>query len=393
MKYGAFIKSLVVAILLLYSGCGSGTSGEGHKKYLAIVDAGSSGSRIYLYTYKDQNINSIQTVCSHDIKPGLSSYAQTPSDVGSYISSLVGMLDGCIDEQNINTQDQKIDFYLLATAGMRSVEESKQDAIYSEVNRSVSTIAYINPVEIKTISGEQEGLYDWLAVNFLADVFINCDNKTFGAVDVGGASTQIAYEVDSLNDATFSRYIEGCRFDIFSISFLGLGQDRARNSMDGFAGGHNNICYPKGYNDSGYNGNFNYAECFSAYSDVTKSYDVVKQLKQIEGEAVFIGFSSVYYTADFLKITDNPVTDSAYGGAVQDICNKNYDELRKSYSSIPDKYLSAYCANSVYLQNLLFSPLNYNLNAYTIYALDRMGGKEITWSVGATVDIISQNRR
>jgi Golgi nucleoside diphosphatase len=52
----------------------------------------------------------------------------------------------------------------------------------------------------KIISGEEEALYGWITVNFLKGTFSALQRQTsYGALDVGGASTQNTFKVAYMN--------------------------------------------------------------------------------------------------------------------------------------------------------------------------------------------------
>jgi Golgi apyrase len=104
---------------------------------------------------------------------------------------------------------------------------------------------------VRIISGEEEGLFGWLAVNYLMDGFdvhsrskvgnvSDADGSTYGFLDMGGASTQIAYEPShqqqtspenqsSLVDVRL-RLLGGdeIRHRVFVTTWLGYGTNQAR---------------------------------------------------------------------------------------------------------------------------------------------------------------------
>ncbi len=76
----------------------------------------------------------------------------------------------------------------------------------------------------------------WLTVNYLMENILPSPSlKTVLTIDVGGASTQIAFKPGStpIND-TFEVELEIPNFneyDIYSTSYLGFGNDEARNKI------------------------------------------------------------------------------------------------------------------------------------------------------------------
>ena len=96
--------------------------------------------------------------------------------------------------------------FLLATAGMRLLTEEQQVEILKETchffktqsNFRIDKPSSAGPCgsSIRIITGEEEGLFGWLSVNYLMDGFtgLSQDRTTYGFLDMGGASTQIAFE-------------------------------------------------------------------------------------------------------------------------------------------------------------------------------------------------------
>ena len=112
------------------------------------------------------------------------------------------------------------DINLLATAGMRLLPEEKQQAIYSSI-KSFLKNNYQFPVgEIKTISGKMEALYGWLDINYLLGNFKN-HQATIGSIDMGGASTEIAFatEDESRPEDEIKIDINDKHYIVFSKSF------------------------------------------------------------------------------------------------------------------------------------------------------------------------------
>ena len=99
---------------------------------------------------------------------------------------------------------------------------------------------------VRIISGEEEGLFGWISVNYLMDGFgsSSSDRSTYGFLDMGGASTQIAFEpnpeeqgkTQSLMDVRL-RLLSGEEIShkIFVTTWLGYGTNQARERYVGQA--------------------------------------------------------------------------------------------------------------------------------------------------------------
>lgn len=85
-------------------------------------------------------------------------------------------------------------------------------------------------------SGDEEGSFGWLTANYLLGTFDISPGDTpkpsIGALDLGGASTQITFQPSSdILAGYFPIYLglkEEVQYDLYSHSFLRFGQDQAR---------------------------------------------------------------------------------------------------------------------------------------------------------------------
>jgi golgi apyrase len=93
---------------------------------------------------------------------------------------------------------------------------------------------------VRIISGEEEGLFGWIAVNYLMDGFSSGgdERQTYGFLDMGGASTQIAFEPkDESRDLIpiRLRLLNGndVTHNVFTTTWLGYGTNQARERYVG----------------------------------------------------------------------------------------------------------------------------------------------------------------
>ncbi|KAF9218087.1 hypothetical protein BS17DRAFT_770923, partial [Gyrodon lividus] len=192
------------------------------RRFGIVIDAGSSGSRLQIYSWKDPATllgeegdavrNTLPKVekgvrVGEDwvtkVEPGLSSFADNPEGVANYLEPLLQHAHSQIPP----SLESDTPLFLLATAGMRLLTPHQQARVLNAACtylRSASSFR-IEPESkdgpcgssVQIITGEEEGLFGWIAVNYLMDGF-NGRNKgektTYGFLDMGGASTQIAFE-------------------------------------------------------------------------------------------------------------------------------------------------------------------------------------------------------
>lgn len=134
---------------------------------------------------------------------------------------------------------------------MRLLGEQQQGQVLSATCTALRTYPFmLNDCDenVRIITGEEEGLYGWVAVNYLMDGFDkhehtpdskHASGSTYGFLDMGGASTQIAFEpseseqvkhADNLVEVRL-RLLSGkeVKHPVFVTTWLGFGTNRARD--------------------------------------------------------------------------------------------------------------------------------------------------------------------
>ncbi|KAI8813615.1 nucleoside phosphatase family-domain-containing protein [Cladochytrium replicatum] len=242
---------------------------DAFRRYAVVIDAGSSGSRAQVYSWRDPTyiraiaesgkiedrrwkdmLPSIQKG-THDTapwqkkqEPGISTFSTSPDGAADHIRPLLDFAASVIPTK----KHASTPLYLFATAGMRLLKPEQQAAILDVVctiSKSYSfSVAGGCAQHFRVISGELEGIYGWISVNYLMRGFetTKSPNKgrkhTFGFLDMGGASTQIAFEPapdmasehsDDLT-AVKLRTMSGAEhiYRVFVTTFLGYGTNEAR---------------------------------------------------------------------------------------------------------------------------------------------------------------------
>jgi Golgi apyrase len=247
------------------------------RRYAVIVDAGSSGSRMQIYSWKDARVDKAQKEKAGDntkilpsvekgtwegsgkdwqikVEPGLSSFGDHPQDLDQYLTPLFDHAATIIPKEAL--ADTPV--YFLATAGMRLLSDEKRNAV---LQTTCDFIEHKSPFSlgaggcaehVQVITGEEEGLLGWIAINYLMDGFHfkptvpisdslegTKGRSTYGFLDMGGASTQIAFEPSGKAQDTAEvkdltpvklRMLDGTdvTHNVFVTTFLGFGTNKAR---------------------------------------------------------------------------------------------------------------------------------------------------------------------
>ena len=177
----------------------------------------------------------IEQVETCDIERGIATYnndrASAASDLMICIEQLANHLDSA-------TSLEHTFVYLGATAGMRMLNASDPIATTDvfETIKAKFVQSGLQTKRVSIITGQEEGLYAWVAVNYLSGIFFNQTNfwnQTYGVLDMGGASTQIAHQINDTNASadTDSLHIRlyGTNYTIHTYSNFCFGTEQALN--------------------------------------------------------------------------------------------------------------------------------------------------------------------
>ncbi|CAF1675672.1 unnamed protein product [Rotaria magnacalcarata] len=217
-----------------------------HKKlspfqdYALVVDAGSTHSKIFLYTWpadKSDGLGEtsrITQVKACNVPGGAITSISDPTLVNAkeYFDSA---MSDCISEIP-STRKSRAYIFLGGTAGLRLFNMSNSSYTNSLL---ASTRAYFSTLgvlikapesQVRIISGSEEGLSGWISTNILmGQLFEN--NKpfdTYGVSDMGGASTQISFISPNATNDRFDMTLFDTQYDLYSHSYLCYGTEQLR---------------------------------------------------------------------------------------------------------------------------------------------------------------------
>ena len=350
--------------------------------YYAVVDGGSSGSRMLLYKYQCYSgkvkVEEL-TLEKNKVAPGISSIVDSPNEVGEYIQPLIDSVKRVLTAQGITEKD--INFYFLATAGMRVVSPVLQKEVYTQLNKYINDKTKFNIGVIRTIPGKYEGAFDWIAYNYLAGKLFTDD--TMGVLDMGGASVEIAFATDKSifnPDDKVSFMIDSKKFTLYSHSYLGLGQDLARSQYT-----NEPSCFPKGYplpdQEKG-TGEFNVSlikleKLINVVHNVNKPSTIIPNIDK------FVGFSGFYYTSNSKVFgLGKSFSIKALKDKGKEFVQHPWADSKKEYGS--DPYLYMYSFSSAFMSVLLEKGFGFNENT-KLNVINKINGTSVSWTLGAAV--------
>jgi len=231
------LLTLAVTTLLLPSSNAEITEDQ---KCIIVIDAGSSGSRLQIYHMAKSSLtpkyNEFEAPDGVDFKlePGISS--QTPDEGAAAITQLLDVAANYIP----SSLHKNTGVYMGATAGMRLLSADFQNKRWFAIRDAIEDSPFFLGVA-DTLSGEEEALFGWLAVNWLAHAEARethseptpFNSRTYGSLDLGGASTQAAFlpDVSVLENKLSLKLAYGEEeydYSLYLNSWMRSGQDQAR---------------------------------------------------------------------------------------------------------------------------------------------------------------------
>lgn len=203
--------------------------GYSEKQYGAIIDAGSTGSRVLAYEFHKSYLDGrlvLDDELFKELKPGLSSL--TPEEGAQQISELLENAKKFIPEQYLESTP----LALKATAGLRLLGAAKSEAILEAVREVFAKSGFsTNEHSVEIMDGTDEGIFSWITVNYLSDRLTS--RNTVAALDLGGGSTQVTYELEEQNYKDFIHTVPvlNSEVNVFTNSYLGLGLMALRHAV------------------------------------------------------------------------------------------------------------------------------------------------------------------
>ena len=375
--------------------------------YIAVIDAGSSGSRVFLYERSVVgNVVQVRSMTDQEIttKEGLSASENSPTEAGP--KNVQPLLDGLAPVlANNNLRPQQVQIHLLATAGMRLVESrspAAADAIYASARKTLAASG-MSVGRVETLTGTYEGVYSWVDVNYLKGNFREPAQTPEGIIEVGGASAQVAYVSPSAaGENAVSVSINGKSYRLFSTSWLGLGQNEARGAMISStaasgSGTVDNVCYPNNPSAAGgiqafdadvpgktitiSSGQYDLTKCKTLYSAVIQPFNVGLASGNADfANTRFMGVSSVYFSLRDWRGLNQPV-DLAL----------NLNKTCASWPAVFDwlgggnaatKFQQNSCANGTYIHSLLFGDQGLKVDPEKLTSVSKVDGQSFSWTRG-----------
>ncbi|EOA25100.1 hypothetical protein CARUB_v10018407mg [Capsella rubella] len=388
--------------------------------YSAIIDAGSSGSRVHVFKYSiDQfgvpvfNFGSLNYE-SFSIPDGLSTFANNLDGAKVKVQELVDFAKAKIPELMWSRSDIR----LMATAGMRLIAYDDRENILNAAREVLHASGLSFRDEWASVIS---GLYAWVIANYALGSLGNDKSPTTGILELGGASAQVTFvssdklvsHVDSRNKTYGS-----VPYNIYSHSFPDSGKDaaikRLMDKLQKSTVGDEKVkdpCTPKGYKYVNHQNKYlsvfladesEYTKLEAAgdFTDCkTKTLELLKEQNdmcpssycaigstytpKLKGNS-FLATASFFFTSTFFKLDQKFwYSDLRHKGDA--FCRKDWDELVKEYEGTDLEYLRGYCFSSAYIISMFE-----RLGTPRVIFSNKVKNTPLNWALGAFIDTVSQ---
>mmetsp|Transcript_32932 Transcript_32932/g.78154 ORF Transcript_32932/g.78154 Transcript_32932/m.78154 type:complete len:449 (+) Transcript_32932:117-1463(+) len=395
-------------------------------KYAVVIDAGSTGSRVHIFTFSTgSGMLELETDNFQQLKPGLSSYAESPK---SAAESLKPLLDKALETVPANQQPHT-SVEVRATAGLRLLPEGQADGILEAVRRYLKENYPFkcSRDSVSILDGADEGAFAWLTLNYLLGHLGGDVSNTVAAIDMGGGSVQMAYAVDrsTASKAPSKDYIYklkggGKVYNVYVKSQLGYGIMAGRAAVLEKAQDDGHYCLPHGFSGTySYGGKELTAKHHAAGSSFDSCADVVTSALKVDepcGKQGMCSFNGAWggglghgadkvYVSSYLfdrgvdsGIVRDPeairwdATPAQYKEAAAEVCSLDEEAVKRKYPNVSPEHAPYLCMDLSYCYSVLVRGFKIKETApVTMIKQIQYKGEnlEAQWPLGAAINSLS----
>ncbi|XP_056437144.1 ectonucleoside triphosphate diphosphohydrolase 5-like isoform X2 [Gadus chalcogrammus] len=374
--------------------------------YGVMFDAGSTGTRIHVYTFihQDTALPVLDNEMFHSIKPGLSAYADSPETAAHTVKMLLKVAKKTVPR----LEWKRTPVILRATAGLRLLAPEKAQALLEQVEDVLEDSPFLLPDDgVGMMDGTSEGVLAWITINFLTGHLYANTQNTVGILDLGGGSTQITFlpnlrkTIESSPGVDYVAQFEvfNSSHQLYSHSYLGNGLMAGRLATLGALGAEGlewrvftSACLPNRFSDQwrfggltyhlrgAQDGNAGYRPCHKEVLKVVQG--VVHQPPELGDGTAFYAFS--YY---FDRAVDAGLIDGVRGGTleVRDFKKRSKEVCNKMAEGGPGVARPFLCLDLTYITCLLKEGFGFK-ESTVLQLTKKVNHAEASWSLGAMLD-------
>eukprot|EP00268_Persea_americana_P000526 TRINITY_DN10174_c0_g1_i1.p1 TRINITY_DN10174_c0_g1~~TRINITY_DN10174_c0_g1_i1.p1 ORF type:complete len:546 (+),score=96.18 TRINITY_DN10174_c0_g1_i1:205-1842(+) len=317
-------------------------------------------------------------------------------------------------------KDTKV--WLMGTGGLGEAVPVTREKVLESCRRVLRSSGFMFRDEwVSLISGEEQGLYSWVAANYALGTLGADPQETTGIIELGGASAQVTFAPREL-PTDFSKMIKfaGVTYHLYSRSMLQFGQDAAwelllkrhksRVLTSSSSSSQETVmdpCIPKGYNQSTSpnitlnrsekqlrttNSMGNFSACRSvALSLLQKGQDkclrppctiVSSFMPVLQGKPIVV--DNFFYTSEFFGVFPKAsLLDIEAAG--RHYCEGDWANLNDEYHGVDEMDLLRYCFSSAFTVAFLHDGLGISMDDKRVGFANQMGSAPLDWTLGAFI--------
>nr|BAK78981.1 apyrase [Mimosa pudica] len=400
--------------------------------YAVIFDAGSSGSRVHVFHF-DQNLDLVsidgELELFLQIKPGLSAYAQDPRQAAESLVSLLDKAESVVPRELRSKTPVRVG----ATAGLRALEGDASDKILQAVRDLLKDRSLLKAEAdaVTVLDGAQEGVYQWVTINYLLGNLGKDYSKTVGVVDLGGGSVQMAYAIsetdadkapkslDGADPYVKEMFLRGRKYYVYVHSYLRYGLLAARAEILKVSGDSENPCILAGYDGFyKYGGRSFKASAYPSGASLSECRSTALQaLRANESSCTYMkctfggiwnggggdGQENLFVASFFFdraaeagfvdsKLPTATVRPVNFKEAAKRACEKNIEDAKSTYKHVDEGNLPYLCMDLVYQYTLLVDGFGLDpQQEITLVKQVKYNGAlvEAAWPLGSAIEAVS----
>ncbi|GFO34619.1 ectonucleoside triphosphate diphosphohydrolase 3 [Plakobranchus ocellatus] len=222
---------LTPTVVVVSAGQASSQKSSSESGYSILLDAGSSSTKTKIYRWypptKHQVLPHLHLLQSSRTKPALATYKSDEEGLATYLRDILHKAKQKVPEYKHSSTP----IFLMATAGLRFLTGSEVHSLLQRTrsvlaNTSINPFLFSNTSGASVLSGEEEGVYSWIAANYLLGFFDKESSldESVGVLEMGGGSTQITFiPTDPLYAEEFHVTLAGNTYELYVQSYLQFG--------------------------------------------------------------------------------------------------------------------------------------------------------------------------
>lgn len=333
-------------------------------KYSIVIDAGSTGSRIFVFELKKEGPKQ-KGMLKEKKTGGIHTAIKDLSKLSLFLDPLINFVKKELKDQLFETP-----VYFRATGGMRSLQPAEQQRV-SQAIESFLKNAGFNSVSVEVISGAYEGIYAWIAANYaLKKLDNNTKSETYGIIDMGGVSAQITFApLETPKEHGYQLELGKNTFDLYSYSYDELGVYSALKTFK------NPNCFNHGFKENpDLQGSL--SKCKRGISAALLRKDIYQP--KLRGDFVALeGFPRLTKIIPLSNFSSSVLDQSG-----EQLCRMKWSTVQTTYTKIEEPELLPFGCFAMAYYSQLLTAYGFTPTSAKILTFDKIDDQDVSIALG-----------